>query len=54
MCIARGFVYLVAIVHWFTCRVLAWRVMISFDAELCIEALVPYGKPSIFDSDQGS
>ena len=36
---ARGFVYLVAIVDWFTRRVLAWRVSISLDAGFCIEAL---------------
>ena len=55
---ARGFVYLVAIVDWFTRRVLAWRVSISLDAEFCIEALeealARYGKPTIFNSDQGS
>lgn len=55
---ARGFVYLVAIVDWFTRRVLAWRVSISLDAEFCIEALeealARYGKPAIFNSDQGS
>ena len=55
---ARGFIYLVAVVDWFTRRVLAWRVSISLDAEFCIEALeealVRYGKPAIFNSDQGS
>ena len=55
---ARGFVYLVAIVDWFTRRVLAWRVSISLDAEFCIEALeealARHGKPAIFNSDQGS
>jgi putative transposase len=55
---ARGFVYLVAIVDWFTRRVLAWRVSISLDAGFCIEALEEalacYGKPAIFNSDQGS
>ena len=55
---ARGFVYLVAIVDWFTRRVLAWRVSISLDSEFCIEALeealARYGKPAIFNSDQGS
>ena len=58
MPMARGFVYLVAIVDWFTRRVLAWRVSISLDAEFCIEALkealARYGKPAIFNSDQGS
>lgn len=55
---ARGFVYLVAIIDWFTRRVLAWRVSISLDAGFCIEALeealARYGKPAIFNSDQGS
>ncbi|MEG3174589.1 IS3 family transposase, partial [Sphingomonas sp. ZB1N12] len=55
---ARGFVYLVAIVDWFTRRVLAWRVSISMDVAFCIEALeealARYGKPTIFNSDQGS
>ena len=55
---ARGFVYLVAIVDWFTRRVLAWRVTISLDTGFCIEALeealARWGKPTIFNSDQGS
>ncbi len=55
---ARGFAYLVAIVDWFTRRVLAWRVSISLDAAFCIEALEEalglYDKPTIFNSDQGS
>jgi transposase InsO family protein len=55
---ARGFVYLVAVVDWFTRRVLAWRVSISAGAEFCIEALeealARYGTPTIFNSDQGS
>jgi putative transposase len=36
---ARGFVYLAAVVDWFSRRVLAWRVSISIDASLCIEAV---------------
>ena len=55
---ARGFVYLVTIVGWFTRRVLAWRVSVLLDAGFCIEALeealARYGKPAIFKSDQGS
>ena len=55
---ACGFVYLVAIIDWFTRRVLAWRVSISLDAGFCIEALEEalgrYGTPAIFNSDQGS
>ena len=43
---------------WFTRRVLAWRVSISLDVAFCIEALeealARYGKPAIFNSDQGS
>jgi putative transposase len=55
---ARGFVYLVAIVDWFSRRVLAHRVSITMDADFCVEALEEaigrYGKPAIFNSDQGS
>lgn len=55
---ARGFVYLVAVVDWFTRRVLSWRVSITLEAEFCIEALkeamVRYGKPEIMNTDQGS
>ena len=47
----RGFVYLVAIVDWFTRRVLAWRVSISLDVGFCIEALeealARYGRPTM-------
>ena len=55
---ARGFVYLVAIVDWFSRRVLAWRVSITLEADFCIEALedalARFGKPDIFNTDQGS
>jgi transposase-like protein len=55
---ARGFVYLVAIIDWFSRRVLAWRVSITLDADFCIEALeealARFGKPDIFNTDQGS
>ena len=55
---AHGFVYLVAIVDWFSRRVLSHRVSISMDAGFCIEALEEalqrYGKPEIFNTDQGS
>ena len=55
---ARGFVYLAAVVDWFSRHVLAWRVLITLEAEFCIEAvteaLARHGKPEIFDSDQGS
>ena len=55
---ARGFVYLVAVVDWFSRRVLSHRVSITMDADFCFEALqealAKHGKPDIFNSDQGS
>ena len=56
---ARGFVYLVAIVDWFSRRVLAWRLSITLTTtDFCIEALeealARFGKPDIFNADQGS
>jgi putative transposase len=55
---ARGFVYLAAVVDWFSRRVLSWRLSISMDASFCIEAveeaLGRYGRPEIFNTDQGS
>lgn len=55
---ARGFVYLVAVVDWFSRRVLAWRLSITMDVGFCIEAVeeavARYGCPEIFNSDQGS
>ena len=51
---ARGFVYLAAVVDWFTRRVLAWRLSITMEVEFCIEAveeaLAKYGKPRIFNT----
>lgn len=55
---ARGFVYLYAVVDWFSCKVLSWRLSITMDADFCIEAveeaLARHGKPDIFNTDQGS
>jgi putative transposase len=55
---ARGFVYLAAVVDWFSRKVLAWRLSITLDAVFCIEAveeaIARYGRPEIFNSDQGS
>src|SRR5450631_4391483 len=55
---ARGFVYLVAVVDWFSRRVLSHRVSITMEADFCVEALeealAKYGKPEIFNTDQGS
>lgn len=55
---ARGFVYLAAVVDWFSRRVLSWRLSITLEASFCInaveEALARHGKPDIFNTDQGS
>ena len=55
---ARGFVYLAAVLDWFSRRVLAWRVSITMEADFCVaaleEALAKHGKPEIFNTDQGS
>ena len=55
---ARGFVYLAAVLDWFSRRVLSWRVSISMEAAFCVEALeeamVRHGRPDIFNTDQGS
>ena len=55
---ARGFVYLAAVVDWFSRRVLSWRLSITLETEFCIdavrEALARHGKPGIFNTDQGS
>jgi putative transposase len=55
---AHGFVYLVAVIDWFSRRVLSHRVSITMEAGFCIEALqealAKHGKPEIFNSDQGS
>ena len=54
----RGFLYLVAIMDWATRKVLAWKLSNTMDASFCVEALedamVRYGKPEIFNTDQGS
>jgi putative transposase len=54
----RGFVYLAAVVDWFSRRVLSWRLSISMEVDFCIEAveeaLARYCKPEIFNTDQGS
>jgi putative transposase len=55
---ARGFVYLAAVLDWATRRVLSWRLSITMDAAFCVEtlqdALARHGKPEIFNTDQGS
>lgn len=58
MTMARGFIYLAAVLDWFTRRVLAWRVSITLEADFCIEAveeaLARHGPPGIFSTDQAS
>ena len=55
---ARGFVYLAALIDWHSRRALAWRLSISMDTSLCTEAveeaIAKYSKPEIFNTDQGS
>jgi putative transposase len=55
---ARGFIYLAAVVDWFSRRVLAWKLSITMDVSFCIEALDEAlsgnEKPEIFNTDQGS
>ena len=55
---ARGFVYLVAVVDWFSRKVLAWRLSITLETEPCLEALsealARHGRPEIMNTDQGS
>jgi putative transposase len=55
---ARGFVYLCAVMDWFSRRILAWRLSNTMEAEFCVEtledALARHAKPGIFNTDQGS
>ena len=55
--LAHGFAYLVAIIDWYSRAVLSWRLSNTLDSGFCVEALqealTKYGKPGIFNSDQG-
>jgi putative transposase len=55
---ARGFVYLTAVLDWFTRRVLAWRLSITMEVDFCLEAveeaLAKHGRPDVFNTDQGA
>lgn len=55
---AKGFVYLAAVLDWATRRVLSWRLSITMTADFCVEAveeaIARYGPPEIFNTDQGS
>lgn len=54
----KGFLYLVAVMDWHSRKVLSWRLSNTLDADFCVaaieNALVKYGKPAIFNTDQGS
>ncbi len=54
----RGFLYLVAIMDWFSRKVLAWRLSNTLEADFCVaaleDAIARHGKPDIFNTDQGS
>ena len=56
--VQKGFLYLVAVMDWATRRVLAWRLSNTLDARFCTDALTEalerYGRPEIFNTDQGS
>ena len=55
--LARGFVYLVAVIDWYSRKVLSWRLSNTLDSGFCVDcleqALQTYGKPEIFNTDQG-
>ncbi|KZY30415.1 integrase [Roseovarius sp. HI0049] len=55
---ARGFVYLVAVVDWFSRKVLSWRLSVTLETGPCVEALnealARHGAPEIMNTDQGS
>lgn len=56
--VKRGFLYLVAMMDWYSRKVLSWRLSNTMDVSFCVEALEEalhrYGKPEIFNTDQGS
>lgn len=54
--LVKGFCYLVAIIDWFSRYVLSWRLSNTLEADFCVECLeeaLSYGRPDIFNSDQG-
>ena len=55
---AKGFIYLAAVVDWHTRRVLSWRLSVTMDTHFCLaaveDAIGKYGKPEIMNTDQGS
>lgn len=54
----RGFVYLCAVINWYSCRVLAWRLSKMLTTDFCVEVveetIIRYGRPEIFNTDQVS
>lgn len=55
--LARGFAYLVAVIDWYSRKVLAWRLSNTMDTGFCLECLeaaLQHGRPVIFNTDQGS
>lgn len=54
----RGFMYLVAVIDWYSRKVLSWRISNTLEPDFCIDALQEalrcHGKPAIFNTDQGS
>lgn len=55
---ANGFMYLAAVMDWYSRKILAWRISNTLDSDFCVqalqEALALYGKPEIFNTDQGA
>ncbi|WP_424353171.1 transposase [Legionella pneumophila] len=53
----KGFIHLVAVMDWYSRKVLSWRLSNSLDADFCVEvpqeAIDSYGTPELFNSDQG-
>ena len=54
----HGFMYLVAVIDWYSRKVLSWRLSNTMDSDFCVEAieeaLARHGRPEIFNTDQGS
>ena len=54
----RGFMYLVVVMDWYSRKILSWRVSNTMESDFCVEALQEalsqYGRPDIFNTDQGS
>jgi putative transposase len=54
----KGFPYMIAIMDWFTRKVLAWRISNMFEADFCVEplneAVHKFGSPEIMNTDQGA